>query len=90
MSLWWCKDKDHCNLSMGPKPFCILVYKHMKVARVFSITPLNISFRKVLLGDKLIKWSELVTRVAFVQLDDHSDSVKWTHTSGGVHCAIDV
>ena len=36
------------------------------------------------MGDKLLKWNGLVTRVAFVQLDEQVDSIKLTLTSKGV------
>jgi hypothetical protein len=34
-------------------------------------------------GDKLYRWNELVTKVAFVQLDDQRDSIKWNLTKQG-------
>lgn len=51
--------------------------KHITVAHVFTTTPLNITFRRALVGDKLLKWNGLVARVAFVQLYDQQDSIKW-------------
>jgi len=30
-----------------------------------------------LVGDKLVKWNELVRKTAFVQLDDQPDIIKW-------------
>jgi hypothetical protein len=50
--------------------------KHLSVASAFSSVPLNISFRRALVGDKLLKWNELVARIAFVQLDDRQYSIK--------------
>jgi hypothetical protein len=29
-------------------------------------------------GEKLLKWNELVAKIAFVQLDDLQDSIKWS------------
>ncbi|WVZ69967.1 hypothetical protein U9M48_018679 [Paspalum notatum var. saurae] len=40
------------------------------VAAMFSSTPLNISFRRALVGDRFRKWEELVSKIAMVQLDD--------------------
>ncbi|WVZ51649.1 hypothetical protein U9M48_002771 [Paspalum notatum var. saurae] len=49
--------------------------KHISVANVVSATPLNISFRRALVGDNLLKWNDLVPKVAFVQLDNYNDSI---------------
>ncbi|WVZ96731.1 hypothetical protein U9M48_042332 [Paspalum notatum var. saurae] len=38
---------------------------------------------KALVGDKLIKWNDLVARVAFVQLDGHHDKAIWSLTKHG-------
>jgi hypothetical protein len=57
-----------------PSLYNITRKKHLIVASAFSIVPLNISFKSVLVGDKLLKWNGLVSRIAFVQLDDHRDS----------------
>ncbi|WVZ93427.1 hypothetical protein U9M48_039405 [Paspalum notatum var. saurae] len=66
-----------------PSLFNIAGKKHVSVAHVFSAEPLNISFRRALVGDKLIKWYELVERVAYVQLDGHYDKVIWILTKHG-------
>jgi hypothetical protein len=50
--------------------------KHISIAHVFRSAPLNITFRRALVGDKLQRWNELVAKVAFVQLDDQRDSIK--------------
>ena len=61
-----------------PSLYNICRKKHISVASVFSSTPLNISFRRALVGENLLKWNELVMRIAFVQLDDRRDSIKWS------------
>ncbi|WVZ67862.1 hypothetical protein U9M48_016884 [Paspalum notatum var. saurae] len=66
-----------------PFLFNIARKKHSSVAHVLSTNPLNISFRRVLVGDKLIKWNDLVARVAFVQLDGHHDKAIWSLTKHG-------
>ncbi|WVZ94604.1 hypothetical protein U9M48_040475 [Paspalum notatum var. saurae] len=53
------------------------------VAAVFSSTPLNVSFRRALVGDRLQKWKELVSKIALVQLDDQPDSIKWNLSKHG-------
>ncbi|WVZ49766.1 hypothetical protein U9M48_001095 [Paspalum notatum var. saurae] len=66
-----------------PSLFNIARKKHSSVAHVLSTNPLNISFRRALVGDKLIKWNDLVARVAFVQLDGHHDKAIWSLTKYG-------
>jgi hypothetical protein len=76
------------GLEMSLSKISIHVYitspgKHLSVASAFSSVPLNISFRRALVGDKLLKWNELVTIIAFVQLDDCQDSIKWSLSKQG-------
>jgi len=59
-----------------PSLYNICRKKHISIASVFSSTPLNISFRRALVGENRLKWNELVMRIAFVQLDDQRDSIK--------------
>ena len=59
-----------------PSSYNITRKKHISVANAFALTPLNISFKRSLVGEKLLKWNELVAKIAFVQLDDQQDSVK--------------
>ncbi|WVZ64633.1 hypothetical protein U9M48_014127 [Paspalum notatum var. saurae] len=66
-----------------PSLFNIARKKHSSVAHVLSTNPLNISFRRVLVDNKLIKWNDLVARVAFVQLDGHHDKAIWSLTKHG-------
>ncbi|WVZ54468.1 hypothetical protein U9M48_005255, partial [Paspalum notatum var. saurae] len=63
--------------------FTIVRKKQSSVAHVLSTNPLNISFRRVLVGDKLIKWNELVARIAHVQLVGHHDKAVWSITEHG-------
>lgn len=53
-------------------------------SQVFISVPLNIPFSRVLVGDILTKWNELVVKVAFLQLDDQPDTLKWNLTKHGV------
>jgi hypothetical protein len=48
--------------------------KNMSVAQVLSTTPLNVSFRRALVGDSWDKWLELVGNVLMVNLNDRKDS----------------
>ncbi|WVZ54481.1 hypothetical protein U9M48_005268, partial [Paspalum notatum var. saurae] len=63
--------------------FTIVRKKQSSVAHVLSTNPLNISFRRVLVGDKLIKWNELVARITHVQLVGHHDKAVWSITEHG-------
>ena len=50
----------------------------MSVAQVLSTTPLNVSFRRALVGDSWDKWLDLVGSILMVNLNDHRDSFIWT------------
>ena len=54
--------------------------KNQTVANSLSTMPLNISFRRALVGDKLRLWHELVSKILSVTLSDANDSFKWTLT----------
>ncbi|WVZ72675.1 hypothetical protein U9M48_021095 [Paspalum notatum var. saurae] len=60
-----------------PSLYNIARKKNVTVSSVLSSIPLNIFFRKALVGEKLQKWKKLVTKIALVQLDDQPDSLKW-------------
>ena len=73
---------------MGQKPlsqqypsiYNIVRRKNQTVANSLSTMPLNISFRRALVGDKLRLWHELVSKILSVTLSDANDSFKWTLT----------
>ena len=73
---------------MGQKPlrqqypslYNIVRRKNQTVADSLSTMPLNISFRRPLVWDKLRLWHELVSKVLNVVLSDANDSFKWTLT----------
>ena len=50
--------------------------KRVTLCQVFCSVPLNISFHRAFVGDKLTKWNELVAKVVFVQLEDQPDTLK--------------
>jgi hypothetical protein len=62
----------------------IVKHKHDTVATVFSMVPLNISFRRSLRGDTLQSWYELVAKVADVRLNDREDKFRWGHTKNWI------
>jgi hypothetical protein len=50
----------------------------MSVAQVLSTTPLNVFYRRALVGDSWDKWLELVGSVLMVNLNDRRASFIWT------------
>jgi hypothetical protein len=61
-----------------PNLYRIVRKKNVSVAQVLSIIPLNVSFRRALVGDNWDKWLSLVGNVMMVNLNDHKDSFIWT------------
>lgn len=56
-----------------------LYIQHLFSSKCFYFSPLNISFKVALLvGENLLKWDDLVMRIAFVQMDDYGNSIKWS------------
>ena len=53
-----------------PNLFNIVRKKHATVAEVLSSNPLNISFRRVLVGDKLTEWYNLVASLLHINLNE--------------------
>lgn len=47
------------------------------MASVFSSLPLNVSFRRALVGEKLRMWIKLVSDVMHVGLEDTEDQLVW-------------
>jgi hypothetical protein len=41
--------------------------KYATIAKVFSTTPINVSFRRALIGDKLLEWNNLIATMANVK-----------------------
>jgi hypothetical protein len=61
-----------------PSLYKIVRKKNMSVAQVLSTTPLNVSFRRALVGDNWDKWLKLVGSILMVNLNDRKDSFIWT------------
>ena len=56
--------------SQFPSLFNIVRRRHAMVAEVFSTTPLNISFRRALVGDKLHDWLHIVDMLLNINLQE--------------------
>jgi hypothetical protein len=66
------------------KPIQIVWGPHDTVQSVLSHAPLNISFRRTLVGGKLTAWHEVQLKVAQVNLSDERDIFSWNLTKDGV------
>lgn len=66
-----------------PSLYNIVRHKSATVQEVMSTCPLNVSFRRALVGDKVVAWQNLVAKVASVQLQGGNDIFRWgLHTNG--------
>ena len=63
-----------------PGLYYIVHRKHDIVANIMSTTPLNISFPRALLGNKLVAQHDLVAKIANITLNDQIDSFRWLQT----------
>jgi hypothetical protein len=68
---------DFGKINDCPNLFNIVRKKQATVANVLNSTPLNVSFRRALVGNKLLEWQSLVVRVAFINLNEGCDTFIW-------------
>ena len=66
-----------------PSLYAIASNKHATAANVLQTVPINLPFRRVLVGDNRTFWLNLVERLMSVNLVEEEDSFKWTLTSNG-------
>jgi len=67
-----------------PNLFNIVWKKQATVADVLNSTPLNVSFRRALVGNKLLEWQSLVARVVFINLNEGRDIFIWNLNNNGL------
>jgi len=67
-----------------PNLFNIVRKKQATVADVLNSTPLNVSFRRALVGNKLLEWQSLVARVAFINLNEGLGTSVWNLNNNGL------
>jgi hypothetical protein len=67
-----------------PNLYQIVWRPHDTVQFVLPHAPLNISFRRTLIGDKLTAWHEVQFKVAQANLSDERDIFSWNLTKDGV------
>ncbi|WVZ49681.1 LOW QUALITY PROTEIN: hypothetical protein U9M48_001018, partial [Paspalum notatum var. saurae] len=66
-----------------PILFHIVRKKHATVANVLSSSPLNISFRRGLVGNKFLEWHNLVASLIHVKVEEDTDIFMWgLHKTG--------
>jgi len=51
---------------------------------MYLIPPLNVSFRRTLVENKLLEWQSLVARVAFINLNEDRDTFIWNLNNNGL------
>ena len=58
---------------------------HATVTRVMATSPLNVSFRRALVDNKLVEWHNLVAQIAYVEMVEGSDTFRWNLTKSGLY-----
>jgi hypothetical protein len=66
-----------------PSLYNIVRHKDVTVAHVLAQTPLNISFRRVLLRNKWTLWLQLCRKLMRINLSDDNDRFVWSLTING-------
>jgi len=79
---WWLGTEPLMN--QFPTLYNIARKKNQTVASVVSSNPLNISFRRALVGGKLRMWLEVVVLLVNVNLTDAGDIWEWKLDSNSV------
>jgi len=67
-----------------PSLYNIVREPHATVSKVMTTSPLNISFRRALVDNKLTEWLSLVARISNVALVEGSDYFRWSLTKSGL------
>jgi hypothetical protein len=65
-------------MTNNPSLYNIVRKKNVSVAQVLSTTPLNVSFRGVLVGDNWAKWLQLVGSILNVCPGEQTNTFFWT------------
>ena len=67
-----------------PAFYTIVRHKSDTLAKVLESFPLNVSFRRSLLGPRQTSWNVLLQRLASVQLTQGSDIFRWNLKESGI------
>lgn len=66
-----------------PSLYNVVRKRHSTLAEVMSTTPLNVSFRRSIVGPKLVEWNDLISRLANITLSNEKDCFIWSlHKNG--------
>jgi hypothetical protein len=66
-----------------PCLYHIVRHKQATIAEVFSSLPVNFSWRRDLIGPKLVAWNELLPRIANITLTQEPDEFRWNLLRSG-------
>ena len=81
------EDKWLGNLAFKdkyPSLYSIVRRKSSTIANVMRSVPLNVSFRRSLVGQNLAYWHELCASIVHIQLNQSSDSFRWNYHQNGI------
>jgi hypothetical protein len=75
---------DNASLSeQYPALYSIVRRKGDTIATVMATSPPNVTFRRVLLGQRLVAWNDLIQRLGDIQLSTEPDEFRWNlHVDG--------
>lgn len=65
------------------KHWCVIMKRPITIAEVHSTSPPNLSWRRDLLGPKLVAWNNLLPRIANIELGQEPDVFCWNLTPNG-------
>ena len=66
-----------------PCLYNIARHKQVSVAEVLSTSPPTLSWRRDLIGHKLVAWNKLLPRITHIVLSQHEDEFRWNlHPNG--------
>jgi hypothetical protein len=66
-----------------PALYSIVRHKGDTIAKVMETSPPNVTFRRDLLGQRLVSWDALLQRLAYIQLQPGHDEFCWNlHENG--------
>jgi hypothetical protein len=66
-----------------PSLFSIVRRKNASIANVMGSIPLNVTFRRALVGQNLIRWHNLCASIVHINLTDEDDIFRWNFHQNG-------
>ncbi len=81
------EDKWLGNLALKdkyPSLYAIVRRRSSSIATVMGSVPLNVAFRRALVGQNLDCWHELCSSIVHIQLNDSSDTFRWNFHQNGL------